>query len=382
MNANNKTHFAFLVVVLAAVSVMAGTVSAVDVFLVAKPFTKTMADATPVPMWGYEQYTDGTFGTVLAPVSTPGPLITVPVGDTTLNITLRNDLAEPTSIFIPNLYAHLTPVFFTDTQGRQRARSFDKEVAPGATDTYTWNNVRPGSYIYESGSHPAVQVQMGLYGAVKKDNAAGEAYPGQPYDLEQVLVFSEIDYGLHQAVFTGSYGQPNSAYITTIYYRPKYYLVNGTEYTLGQSVVSGTGTERVLVRYYNAGLKIHTAVLLGADFNLIAEDGYPSPYPHRQCTAYLPPGKVIDAIVTRPGAGVLHLYDRALYPATASPLPDLNLDGLVSLFDVAILTDYLGGNITQGDPPFIATLASADLNQDGAIDSTDLILLIIRVSTP
>lgn len=382
MNANNKTRFAFLVVVLAAVSVMAGTVSAVDVYLVAKPFTKTMSDATPVPMWGYEAYTDGTFGTVLSPVSSPGPLITVPVGDSTLNIHLRNNLAVPTSIFIPNLYAHLAPVFFTDPQGRQRAQSFDKEVAPGGTDTYTWTNVRPGSYLYESGSHPAVQVQMGLYGAVKKDNAAGEAYPGQAYNLEQILFFSEIDFGLHQAVFTGSYGQPNSAYISTIYYRPKYYLVNGTEYTLGQSVLSGTGTERVLVRCYNAGLKPHTATLLGADFNLIADDAYPSPYPHLQYTAYLPPGKVVDAIVTRPGAGVLHFYDRALYPATAAPVPDLNLDGLVTLFDVAILTDYLGGNITQGDPPFIAAQASADLNQDGVIDSTDLILLIIRTTTP
>ena len=382
MNATNKNRFTLLVVVLAALAGMAGTVSAVDVYLVAKPFTKTMSDTTPVPMWGYEAYTDGTFGTILSPVGSPGPLITVPVGDTVLNITLRNDLAVPTSIFIPNLYAHLTPVFFTDTQGRQRAQSFDKEVAPGATDTYSWTNVRPGSYIYESGSHPAVQVQMGLYGAVKKDNAAGEAYPGQLYDLEQILFFSEIDYGLHQAVTNGSYGQPNSAYITTIYYRPKYYLVNGTDYTLGQSVLSGTGTERVLVRCYNGGLKTHTATLLGVDFNLIADDGYQSPYPHLQCTAYLPPGKIIDAIVTRPGAGVFRLYDRALYPSTAAPVPDLNLDGLVTLFDVAILTDYLGGNITQGDPPFIASLGSADLNLDGAIDSTDLIMLIIRVNTP
>ena len=191
---------------------------------------------------------------------------------------------------------------------------------------------------------------MGLYGPAKKDNAAGEAYPGQLYDLEQILFFSEIDYGLHQAVTNGSYGQPNSAYITTIYYKPKYFLVNGTQYTLGQSVLSGVGTERVLVRCYNAGLKPHIATLLGLDFNLIADDGYPAPYPHQQYTAYLPPGKILDAVVTRPGAGIFRLYDRFIYPSTATPVPDLNLDGLVTLFDVAILTDYLGGNITQGDP--------------------------------
>ena len=36
----------------------------------------------------------------------------------------------------------------------------------------------PGTYLYQSGSHPAVQVQMGLYGGVTSDAAAGEVYSG------------------------------------------------------------------------------------------------------------------------------------------------------------------------------------------------------------
>jgi hypothetical protein len=38
---------------------------------------------------------------------------------------------------------------------------------------YTWNNLQPGTYRYHSGSHVQVQVQMGLYGGVVKDAAAG-----------------------------------------------------------------------------------------------------------------------------------------------------------------------------------------------------------------
>jgi FtsP/CotA-like multicopper oxidase with cupredoxin domain len=365
------------------IALMAGTASAADVYLAAKPFDMVMPDTTVVHMWGYEAYTDGTFTTVLSPASAPGPLITVPDVDSTLVIHLKNDLDEPTSIVIPNTYAPLNPVFFTDSQGRQRARAFTHETAPGDVGEYTWDNLRPGTFLYQSGSHPAVQVQMGLYGGVKKDFGVAQAYPGQPYDLEQIFFFSEIDYALHEAVVTGTYGHPpNTAYVTTINYKPRYYLVNGTQYSLSQTVLSGTGTERVLVRFLNAGYKYHSAQLLGPYLGIVAEDANPYPHELSQYEVFLSPGKTIDAVVTRPGPDTYRFMDRAMFPMVSAPVPDLNLDGLVSLFDVAILSDYLGGTIEQGYPPFIATLDSADLNLDGAVNSTDLILLILRTNTP
>lgn len=372
-----KNKACWLALVLLSVSLMTGAACALDVYLAAKPFTMTMPDATVVPMWGYESYTDATFTTVVSPVSSPGPLIVIPVGDTSLTIHLMNLLPEPTSVMIPQLYAPLSPVFFTDPQGRQRARSFTAETAPSAIGTYSWGNLRPGSFLYQSATHPAVQVQMGLYGGVKMDYAAGQAYPGQAYDLEQILFFSEIDYGLHVAVSTGSYGQPNSSYLTTIDYKPKYYLVNGAQYTLAQNVLSGTGTERVLVRCYNGGLKFHVAQLMGPYLQMIAEGGQMYPYPETLYSAYVPPGGTADGIVARPGAGTFHFMDRSNYPPAMKQVPDLNLDGLITMFDVAILTEYLAGTIHQGEFPFIAALASADLNQDGLVDSVDLIMLIL-----
>jgi hypothetical protein len=79
--------------------------------------------------------------------------------------------------------------------------------------TLTWKNLRPGTYLLESGTHPSIQVPMGLLGvlvvtaAPASGTAAGTAYPGVPantttgiaaipavqYNAELALEFSEID---------------------------------------------------------------------------------------------------------------------------------------------------------------------------------------------
>ena len=51
---------------------------------------------------------------------------------------------------------------------RRRQRAEERKV-------YYWNNIQPGTYAYQSGTHPQVQVQMGLYGAmVKNSDDAGQ----------------------------------------------------------------------------------------------------------------------------------------------------------------------------------------------------------------
>ena len=96
-----------------------------------------------------------------------GTNLSVPPGESTLTINLTNNLSVPVSMVIPGLMTAMNPTFVGG-----RVMSFTTETAPGATATYTWNNVNPGTYLYLSGTNPAVQVQMGLYGAVKKDYAA------------------------------------------------------------------------------------------------------------------------------------------------------------------------------------------------------------------
>lgn len=360
---------------------------AYDVFLAAKPYGQLMPDGRTVPMWGYERYTDATFTTVLEAVKTPGPMITIPVGDTVLNITLKNLLPESTSILIPQLYAALAPVDFTTGPFAGRVHSFTTETAVGATYTYSWTGIRPGAFIYQSGTHPAVQVQMGLIGGVKLDSALNLAYPGVAYTIEQDVFFTEIDPELHQAVSSGTYGTPGSAYQSTIEYKPKYYLINGLQYTQGLPALAGVAGDTVLIRMFNGGLKSHAAAMLNLDFSLVAEDGFPyayrngailTPYSKLQAVAFLNAAKTIDAVATIPNPKVFNysIFDRMGYPGVAAVLPDLNLDGLVNAVDVFILQGYLAGNIKQGIQPWVAALNAADLNHDGSITSSDMVQLM------
>ena len=104
-------------------------------------------------------------------VSSPGPRITVPSGTTSLTIVLHNQLppGTNTSLVIPGQAFAAPPVVVGG-----RVVSMTPEAAPGGSATYTFTNLKPGTFLYQSGSHQAVQVQMGLYGAVTKDAAAGE----------------------------------------------------------------------------------------------------------------------------------------------------------------------------------------------------------------
>ena len=128
-----------------------------------------MPDGVSVPMWGYA-LTDMTF--VPGTPSVPGPALTVPPGDTVLTIHLKNNLPEATSIVIPGQVAAMTPVWDNGMSGARpsasaRVRSFTHEaLVGGGTADYTWSGVKPGTYLYHSGTHPQVQMQMGLYGAV------------------------------------------------------------------------------------------------------------------------------------------------------------------------------------------------------------------------
>jgi hypothetical protein len=96
-----------------------------------------------------------------------------------------------------------------------RVQSFGTEVAAGAVGSatavaLTWPNLRPGTYLLESGTHPSIQVPMGLIGilvvtTVPSGTTAGTAYPAVTgaspapayaavtYNAEIPLEFSEID---------------------------------------------------------------------------------------------------------------------------------------------------------------------------------------------
>ena len=294
----------------------AGAASAAEFYLRADVRQLTMPDNTVVTIWGFALDTDNNFATVDGTVTSPGAMLTVPPTDTTLTIHLKNNLPEPVSLVIPGQIATMTPVFFNDAQGRRRVQSFTAEAAAnGGEATYTWTNFRPGTYLYQSGSHAAVQVQMGLYGGVKKEAAAGQAYAGIAYDREAILFLSEIDPALHAAVAGGTFG-PGLAMTSTVDYAPKYFLVNGqAEYIMTGVVPAITVGDRVLVRLINAGLLTRIPVLLGSSMTMLAEDGNVSPYPTLKRDALtLLAGKTMDVVITPETGGVMmSLFDRRGY---------------------------------------------------------------------
>jgi FtsP/CotA-like multicopper oxidase with cupredoxin domain len=306
---------------------VAGNAAAITYNLVAMPFNKTMPDGNSVPMWGFAL--DG--GSCMAPPclpSVPGPDLVVPAGDISLTVNLRNALsgpgAEPVSLVIPGQFATMSPVKFTDSQGRQRVRSFTAEATVGGSQSYTWNNLKPGTYLYHSGTHPQVQVQMGLYGAMTHDAVAGQAYSGVPYHNKVTLLFSEVDPALHGAVANGRYGQavpdPLPPGLTaadypssTIDYAPKYFLVNGEPHTSASlPVAAGNTGQTILLRLLNAGLQSRSPVLQGHYMRLVAEDGNPYPHAREQYSAFLPALKTVDAVITPAEAATYPIYDRRL----------------------------------------------------------------------
>jgi hypothetical protein len=343
------------------------------------PATKgPFGNPAPIPMWGFIQTGTGAGCTFAAPApaataaALPFPTVNASEGDT-LIVHLQNNLppagtpiyvappamiapvvyTEPVSLIIPGQRGALVPTWTDGTTGNrssvtQRVRSFTRETAQGTSQSYTFGPLTAGTYLFHSGTHPAVQVQMGLYGVlVVQPAAAGRAYadPSSAFDSQTTFLFSEIDPVLHTAIGSGQFGAapvsanpadpdallPETWLTSTITYAPKYFLVNGKPYTAGSPALPVGGTNRrVLLRFLNAGLDTKVPVLLGHYLSLIAEDGHfysasgytgtppnlvagTCPAPRPQYNVLLPAGKTADAILVTPNMpATIPLFDRRL----------------------------------------------------------------------
>ncbi|HWS61137.1 MAG TPA: hypothetical protein VN325_00155 [Steroidobacteraceae bacterium] len=261
-----------------------------------------------------------------------------------------------------------------------RVQSFSTPALNGAAATLNWTGLKPGTYLIESGTHPSIQGPMGLYGILVVTTApgatAGCAYPGATatspcvvsYNAELPLLLSEIDpvqnIAVNTAVNTAGFseatvwsGQPggcgnpaspvgvvNTCYPPAVNYTPLYYMINGVAFNKasaapnpslfaakpGTSVAPVAG--KVLVRFVNAGLRMHVPSIVGAQttptvvptgitaaavpgFSLVAEDGNLLPGVSRvQSEVFLAAGKTYDVMVNVPASGgtALPVFDREL----------------------------------------------------------------------
>ena len=369
--------------------IAASQASALDVSLCAGETEKMMADGTSVKVWGYgldnsDEQAAGTCTTV----TVPGPQLTVPAGDTALNIMLRNTLSDAVSVMIPGMKATAghEPVFFADgttyadgATPRMRVRSLVAETATDASTLYSFV-AKAGTHLYQSGTHPAVQVQMGLYGAAIQDAAAGEAYSGITYDNDVVMLYSEIDPDMHDAIAgtadgltAATYG-PSGAVTSTIGYKARYYLVNGESFVPGSSVAVGDKGDRVLIRFLNAGLESHVPVLQGKHMSMVAEYGHAYPFAREQYSVLLAAGATKDAIFIPSSGGEYALYDRRLRLTNSSALGAGGLMSILEVADVAVGTGPVAGNLainTDEDTPVVTNVVG-----DGAgLDVTSVAIV-------
>ena len=360
-------HFALTPLALA--MAWAGAAHGAEYWLCAKSTSVIMpGDAgnpnnVSVPMWGYALDTTGFAGNCAAPASVPGPELFVPVAEG-LTVHLRNvDLPEPTSIVIPGQATTMSPVRHTAGPYAGRVRSFAAEATAGTDQTYSWATLKPGTYLYHSGTHPQVQVQMGLYGAAKHDEATGLAYAGVPYASEVTLLFSEIDPALHTAVAQGQYG-PNLPVSSTIDYAPQYFLINGKPHTdASLPAAAGSAGQATLLRLLNAGLQTRSPVLQGMHMRLVAEDGKPYPHAREQYSVFLPALKTVDAVITPASAGTYPIYDRRL--AVTSPGPSGSVaGGMLAKLEVA--------SAAAGTP--VAVADSYSTNEDTPLSGVSSVL--------
>jgi Abnormal spindle-like microcephaly-assoc'd, ASPM-SPD-2-Hydin/Bacterial cadherin-like domain/Multicopper oxidase len=369
------------------VLLLAGGLAQADTLsLTAKRVTTTLPDGQTVPMWGLFCDPGTASGGVTCTKMAGGaqstsdwqpPLITLQSGHS-LTIHLTNQLTTPaaqipTSLTIvgqlggglgTSATAVASPTHSTQgttwpgtlggTTGPDdtvnvppgqpaRVQSFATQVGGGAAaDLPAWNNLRPGTYLLESGTHPSIQGPMGLYGVVVVTDAN---YPSSTvhFDKDVPLLLSEIDPVQNEAVDVavntanfsetkvwngqaGECGDPQSAVANTCYppavnYAPLYYLINGISFDrtkVAASTLAGPGATAtngsVLLRFVNAGLRMHVPTVVGSSLTLFAEDGNILPgVPKVQDEVFLAAGKTYDVGI-QPDKNTDGTYAARSYP--------------------------------------------------------------------
>ncbi len=262
---------------------------------------------------GYIEFPDGNtiYAWSYAPVGGafqfPGPNLCMDEGDEVV-VNFSNP-ADGTNL-VGGIPADLTSINFagqlgvTATGGQPGLLA--QEAALGDTVTYGFEATNPGTYIYESGTDPAVQIQMGMFGGLVVYPAAGRnyAYNGPEYEFEAgneyLMLFHEIDPVLHTSVELAAWGADDDVVLadydpSTRYSRywtingrsfPDTIFPNGTVLLLNQPyssvvVVNADDPEDAypqlpaLVRYGNAGLENHAFHPHGDTLELVGRDARP-----------------------------------------------------------------------------------------------------------
>ena len=248
--------------------------------LTAKADYISTGDGGSIYSWGYANG-NGT-------MQYPGPTLIVNQGDT-VTINLSNQLPAPVSIVLPGQAGVIASGGSAGIL-TQEAAALTGGV-PG-TVSYTFTATQPGTYMYHSGTQPALQVEMGLVGALIVRPAATDplhqayGHTGARFDHEYLFLLTEMDPLIHtqveaQVAAGGAISADTSAY------HPVLWFMNGRNApdTLLDAGVPWLPTqpynclprmhagEKLLMRVVNAGRDLHPLHTHGNNFSLLARDG-------------------------------------------------------------------------------------------------------------
>jgi FtsP/CotA-like multicopper oxidase with cupredoxin domain len=205
-----------------------------------------LPDGNTMYMWS--------FAPAGGPFQHPGPVLCVQQGDT-VTIVLRNDLPEDVSIVFPGqegVLANGAPAG-PQLQGGVLTSLTATAPAGGGSAVYRFVATSPGTFLYESGTDPAKQVRMGLFGALVVRPARGPAFmfdrtdsrftPGEEF----LVLLSEIDPYQHWAVEAGLPFDLNG-------YHPRYWLLNGRGFP---DTIADNGAPFLPEQPYGALARVH-----------------------------------------------------------------------------------------------------------------------------
>jgi manganese oxidase len=300
---------------LAAVSLMAlssGASAAINIWteaqavdLWAKQFQMATPDGDSIRMWGFA------LGNSTGPTSEPqypAPTLRIPQGQL-VDVTVHNlDVPQEVNLEFPGQAIVTKTCNFVGATTVTDCTA-QKGATAGTTDSITYNfrAAKPGTFLYQSGVNPQVQVDMGLAGAFIVDpvsyvdqasrsvwvnnanvgidhHAVGMAYndAGTVYDREYLFFLSETDPKLHYLAELDRLNYwDNGDYSSTLFF------INGRNgpdtlapdhqaglpnQPLGAIVTMHPG-QRILLRVINIGRNQHPLHLHGNHFDQIARDG-------------------------------------------------------------------------------------------------------------
>lgn len=311
---------AFMILLTVNAGAMVDGVMGTTFNLTAKTGHISTPDGGSYLIWGYAN------GAGLAQY--PGPTMIVNQGDRvriklTNSLTVTGGKPPNVSIVFPGQKVEIVPA------DRGVPGILTNEAAPGKTVTYEFTAANPGTYTYYSGTDSALQVEMGLMGAIIVRPAAGAnfAYNHQDtqFDRETLFLLSEMDPRIHQVVESfGPAAVASTGYLAN--YFPVLWFINGRAApdTMAEPMAPWLPYqpyncmpmmhpgERLLMRVIGGGRDLHPFHHHGNHARVIARDGRllesaPNKGPdlsYEVFTIQSQPGSTIDAIFEWTGKGL------------------------------------------------------------------------------